>query len=84
MSPDGTIYACNILDLPLGNLAGASFEDIWNSPGAVKVRAAVSTCEMGCWMVCTARSAMKREQLKVAGWITRSKLKAMLGKPVLK
>ncbi len=83
MSPAGTIYACNVMDLPLGNLHDAAFEEIWDSEAAVKARASVAACEMGCWMVCTARSSMKRNPLKVAGWIAAGKIRAHLGKPVL-
>ncbi len=83
LSPAGTIYACNVLDLPLGNLRDASFEEIWDSETAVKARESVAACQMGCWMVCTARSAMKGNSIKVAGWVLAGKAKAHLGKPVL-
>jgi len=83
MSPAGTIYACNVLDLPLGNLRDASFEEIWTSPAAVKARESVAGCGMGCWMVCTARTAIKRNPLRVAGWVAAGKVKAARGKPVL-
>jgi radical SAM protein with 4Fe4S-binding SPASM domain len=83
MSPAGTIYACNILDIPLGNLRDVSFEEIWTSAQAVEARRRVAECSMGCWMVCTARSAMKRSPLKVAGWVAANKARAMRGKPVL-
>lgn len=84
MSPAGTIYSCNILDLPLGSLKDSSFEEIWDSPEAVRARETVSRCELGCWMVCTARSAMKRNPVKVAGWIAAGRIRSLLGRPVLK
>lgn len=83
MSPAGTIYACNVLDLPLGNLHEATFEQIWRSPAADRVRQSVAGCDMGCWMVCTARTAIRRNPLKVAGWVAAGKVKAARGKPVL-
>ncbi|MHB8859011.1 MAG: radical SAM protein [Thermoleophilia bacterium] len=83
MSPAGTIYPCNVMDFPLGNLHEATFEEIWNSETAVKARARVAGCQMGCWMVCTARSAIKRNPVKVAGWVAAGKARAHLGKKVL-
>jgi len=83
LSPAGTIYPCNVMDLPLGNLRDASFSEIWNSETAVKARAEVADCKKGCWMVCTARSSMKRNPIQVAGWIASGKAKAHRGKPVL-
>ena len=83
MSPAGTIYPCNVLDLPLGNLHDAAFEQIWTSPEAEKVRRSVARCDMGCGMVCTARTAIKRNPLRVAGWVAAGKVKAARGKPVL-
>lgn len=83
LSPAGSIYACNVLDLPLGNLHDASFDEIWNSGEAVRAREKVSSCDLGCWMVCTARSAMKRHRFKVAGWVAGGKARAALKKPVI-
>ncbi len=83
LSPAGTIYPCNVLDEPLGNLHEASFEEIWNSPSAAAARRKVAKCDMGCWMVCTARTAIKRNPVKVAGWVAAGKLKAWQGKQVL-
>ncbi|MHB1361366.1 MAG: radical SAM protein [Thermoleophilia bacterium] len=83
MSPAGTIYPCNVMDFPLGNLHDATFEEIWNSDTAVEARARVQGCQMGCWMVCTARTAIKRNPLKVAGWVASGKARAHLGKRVL-
>ena len=83
LSPAGTIYACNVLDIPLGNLREASFLEIWDSPEAEAARRSVAKCDMGCWMICTARSAIKRNPLKVAGWVAAGKIKARRGKQVL-
>lgn len=83
LSPAGDLYACNVLDLPLGNLRDASFDEVWNSPTAAAARERVAACEMGCWMICTARAAIKNNPLKVAGWVAGGKLKAILRRPVL-
>lgn len=84
LSPDGDVYSCNILDLPLGSLTDATFDEIWDSAAARDARRKVAACELGCWMVCTARSSMKRNPARVAGWITAGKLRALMGRPVLK
>jgi radical SAM protein with 4Fe4S-binding SPASM domain len=84
LSPSGSVYSCNILDLPLGNLHDDTFPAIWNSRQASEAREKVSQCELGCWMVCTARSAIKQNPVRVASWVSASKIKAMLGRPVLK
>lgn len=83
LSPEGTVYACNVLDLPLGSLRESTFEEIWNSEAAIEGRKQVHACGMGCWMVCTARSSMKRNPVKVASWVATGKAKAALKKPVL-
>ena len=83
LSPEGTVYTCNVLDLPLGSLRESTFEEIWNSEEAIEGRKQVHACGMGCWMVCTARSSMKRNPLKVASWVAAGKTKVALKKPVL-
>ncbi|RJQ47061.1 MAG: radical SAM protein [Gaiellales bacterium] len=84
MSPDGSIYTCNILDLPLGNLREDSFEAVWDSTAAAEARRKVASCEIGCWMVCTARSAIKRNPARVAAWVASGKVRALLGREVMK
>ncbi|MHB0866617.1 MAG: radical SAM protein [Thermoleophilia bacterium] len=83
LNPAGDLYACNVLDLPLGNLRENTFDEVWNSPEAIAARERVAACELGCWMICTARSAIKNNPLKVAGWVAAGKLKAILRRPVL-
>jgi radical SAM protein with 4Fe4S-binding SPASM domain len=83
LNPEGTVYPCNVLDMPLGSLRESTFEEIWNSEKAIEGRKQVHACGMGCWMVCTARSSMKRNPLKVASWIAAGKTKVALKKPVL-
>lgn len=79
---DANVYPCNVLDRKLGNLRENTFEEIWASPEAERVRAEVASCRQ-CWMVCTASSSMKRRPLSPVPWILGSKLKAHLGMPVL-
>ena len=50
------------------------FNDLWQSEQAVGARRDVQGFENNYWMVCTARTAIKRNPLKVANWIFRNKL----------
>ena len=58
-----------------GNLLEKSFEEIWNSEQAQKVRDRVKTCPKNCWMIGTAGPAMKSNLLKPTLWILKNKLK---------
>jgi radical SAM protein with 4Fe4S-binding SPASM domain len=73
VSPRGDLYPCLILDRVIGNIAERSFEELWNTARAAEARAEVSACER-CWMMCTARTQMKRHIFKVAAWVAREKL----------
>jgi MoaA/NifB/PqqE/SkfB family radical SAM enzyme len=79
---DANVYPCNVLDRKIGNLREKTFDEIWSSPEAERVRAEVAACRQ-CWMVCTASSWMKQRPLHPVPWILGSKLKAHLGMPVL-
>lgn len=83
MSPNGDIYPCNVLDSVIGNIRDARFDEIWRSQRGNSVREAVSKCGNGCWMICTARSAIKENALAVSLWILSHKLRAHIGARVL-
>ncbi|MBN1476329.1 radical SAM protein, partial [Candidatus Sumerlaeota bacterium] len=72
----GNVYPCNVLDEPMGNLREQTFEEIWFSPDADRVRGVVEGCPNGCWMICTARTAILENRGAVARWIARGKLRA--------
>jgi radical SAM protein with 4Fe4S-binding SPASM domain len=75
LSPDGIVYPCLTLPLPLGDLKEHTFEEIWESDGAEKIRSQIKGCEK-CWMICGTRSSLKKNAFKVAGWIVREKIKS--------
>jgi radical SAM protein with 4Fe4S-binding SPASM domain len=83
IDPYGRVFPCNILNLPVGNVREKSFEEIWTSPEMDKVRHIVRHCEEPCWMVCTARSAIKRHLAEVSTWVLVHKLKAHFGMNVV-
>lgn len=79
LDPAGLIWPCNGTEPgagpgSLGSLHEISFEEIWRSPEAEAVRAAVRDCPKRCWMIGTAAPAIKRSPFKPALWVLRHKL----------
>lgn len=86
IDPWSDVWACNVRsDLPMGNLARQSWDDIMDGDVARASRRKVAACEQNCWMVTTARTAMRSNlipQAPKAGpllWVLKNKLKLMLG-----
>jgi MoaA/NifB/PqqE/SkfB family radical SAM enzyme len=89
VDPWSDVWACNVRsDLPLGNLVRQSWEDIINSEVARTSIGKVRACEQNCWMVTTARTAMRSTiipqvpKLKPLHWVLLNKLKVALGRPI--
>jgi MoaA/NifB/PqqE/SkfB family radical SAM enzyme len=83
------VYACNVRnDLLMGNLRRQSWKDIVTGPRAEEVRAQVAACDQNCWMVTTARCAMRSRlvpQLPKPGpawWVVANKLRLMAGRRI--
>lgn len=75
LDPKGDVYPSVIDNVIMGNVGDAkNFKDIWRSQTAQKARNDVKGFESNYWMVCTARTAIKRNPLKVANWIFQNKL----------
>lgn len=72
------VYACHILPSKLGNLREKSFDEIWDGPEAERSRRELAGCEK-CWMVCTAKSAMRRNLVHVGLEAAAGKAKTHLG-----
>jgi len=68
MDPRGDIYTCNASPFHMGNLAERPFDEVWRSPEATKARQRVAACQSGCWMICTARAAIRRAWPRVLAW----------------
>jgi len=86
IDPWSDVWACNVRsDLPLGNLAKDSWATILASETAQRSIGKVRACEQNCWMVTTARTAMRSELLPSAPkagplfWVIKNKLKLALG-----
>jgi MoaA/NifB/PqqE/SkfB family radical SAM enzyme len=78
LAPEGLVYPCLTIPSPMGDLKGHTFEEIWESEAAGKVRREIDGCEK-CWMICTARSALKQHMPTALAWIAKEKIKRHLG-----
>lgn len=79
LDPHGNIMPCNGSDEPMimGNLHEQSFNNIWNSPTANKIRKQVAECNKQCWMIGSAAPAMKKRISVPLKWVARNKLKVI-------
>jgi MoaA/NifB/PqqE/SkfB family radical SAM enzyme len=75
LAPEGVVYPCLTIPSAMGDLRGHSFEEVWESEEADKVRREIDGCEK-CWMICTARTALKRNLPKALTWIAKEKVKS--------
>jgi Fe-coproporphyrin III synthase len=84
LDPYGRILACNGSEEPwvMGDLKKQSFDDLWHSPQAAAVREQVAQCRRNCWMVGSARPAMRSNPMVPLLWIARNKLKLALKKDI--
>lgn len=82
LDPEGNIFPCLTLERKMGNILEHSFEEIWQSEASRGARKAVNACSMPCWMICTARTAMKRRPDKPAGWIIKNWGRLLAGRGV--
>jgi len=75
------VYACHILPSRMGNLRQQSWEAMWNGAEAERRRVELAGCEK-CWMVCTAKSAMRQSLVRIGIEAVVDKAKAHLGLPI--
>ncbi|MBI5739890.1 MAG: radical SAM protein [Nitrospirae bacterium] len=80
LDPSGDILACNGMNIkvPMGNLKDESFDEIWNSGQAQRVRDIVKTCDKQCWMVGSAAPVMKKHKGIPVKWIMKNKIRVLL------
>lgn len=88
IEPYGDVYPCNGLEdrywkESMGNIREvASFDELWNSDQANKVRGLVQSCPKNCWMVGTAAPVMKKYIKHPTAWVVKNKIKSLMGKPI--
>ncbi len=74
LDPEGRIFTCNAAPFEMGNLKTDDFDAVWSSESAAAARRKASGCQPGCWMVCTARTAIKAAWPRVLLWALARKL----------
>ena len=86
IDPWGDVYACNVRnDLWMGNLKEHSWEEIYYGKRAEEIRTKVASCPQNCWMVSSAKTAMRSRyntrlpKFKVLRWVIVNKLRRVIG-----
>lgn len=84
VDPFGDVLPCNGMAVKrsMGNLNKHTFQEIWHSDQAEKVREQVARCDRGCWMIGSAVPAMRRDILKPVIWVLKNKTRLSFGKDV--
>lgn len=77
LDPFGDILPCNgtAEKKVMGNLKEKTFDEIWNSPQANKLRDELKSCDKKCWMISNAIAAMKEKPFPSIWWVAKHKLK---------
>jgi MoaA/NifB/PqqE/SkfB family radical SAM enzyme len=86
VDPWSDVYACNVRpDLHMGNLTQQDWSDIFHGDTATRQREKVAACSQNCWMVASAKTAMRNPhfaqlpRLGPLAWVVTNKLRAMTG-----
>jgi len=89
VDPWSDVYACNVRpNLKMGNLEKQDWDSIWNSREAEQCRQIVKSCKQNCWMVASAKTAMRMKhfsrlpKFKPLIWVLVNKLRVSFGRPV--
>jgi Fe-coproporphyrin III synthase len=89
VDPWSDVFACNVRpDLYMGNLGTQSWQDIISGEKALRVLSEVGQCQQNCWMVGTAKTAMRNPRftqlprLKPLIWVVHNKIRVVLGKGI--
>jgi len=89
VDPWSDVYACNVRpDLKMGNLLEQSWDEILRGSVADEQRTKVASCTQNCWMVASAKTAMRQERfaslprMQPMMWVLTNKLRTILGRPI--
>lgn len=79
IDPYGDVMPCNgTKDKEvMGNLNRQTWDELWNSPEAEKVRKKVRHCDRQCWMIGSVSPAMHKYIWKPAWWVFTHKVKSL-------
>ena len=77
IDPFGDVMPCNGTreKWVMGNLNRQSWEELWHSEEAEKVRAATRSCNRQCWMIGSVSPAMHKYIMRPASWVLLHKLR---------
>ena len=89
IDPWSDVYACNVRpDLKMGSLLEADWDEVMHSEQAEEQRRKVAACKQNCWMVASAKTAMRNPRhahlpkMKPLRWVVANKLRSMMGLPI--
>jgi len=89
IDPWSDVYLCNVRnDLLVGNLKRNSWQEVKSSKLYKEKVGEVHSCSQNCWMVTTARTAMRSKihpslpKFQVLKWVLRNKLKVNFGREI--
>ena len=82
IDPFGDVMPCNGTKekLVMGNLKEQSWDELWQSEGAERVRKAVRCCDRNCWMIGSVSPAMHKYIWIPGMWVAWHKFKALFVK----
>ncbi len=82
VDPSGNVLPCNGSDEPMvmGDLNRQTFDEIWHSEQAKRVRELVKVCPKQCWMIGSAAPAMKKRIAIPLKWVIKNKLRTFADK----
>lgn len=77
IDPYGDVMPCNGTKekLVMGNLNEQSWEELWRSEQAERVRSCVRHCDRNCWMIGSVSPAMHKYIWRPAAWVLAHKLR---------
>jgi sulfatase maturation enzyme AslB (radical SAM superfamily) len=70
---DGGVYACNMLNDRLGDIAENDIETIFAKP-EVRERVSSLECCQACWTSCNVGEALRQHPLRMLAWVARHKI----------
>lgn len=89
LDPWGDVYACNVRnDLWMGNINNQTWDEVFYGQKAQEIRGKVSNCKQNCWMVSSAKTAMRSKlhrkvpKFNIITWVINNKIKVTLGKDI--
>lgn len=78
MDARGMVYPSVVHGYGMGNIQNyEKWEDLWKSERAENARNLVQTRGVPAWMICTARTAIKKHPFRVGMWVLKNKFRGV-------